>query len=236
MGTDAADPSTIPDFGVFDAASPEHVSRRDHIVMKANYDLVTYNLLDLSHVSYLHSGILGNEETIKAAIDVKQVENTVYVSRNQENVTIPPLMRLTFKPEVERGDLWRTMRWDPPGCMFLDFGVKDVGAPRESGSGYYGVHILTPETGTTTHYHFSSVRHNVLFDESQQNEEIRREISRLRRFAFEEQDAPMIEAQQELIAELEENDAELRPALLAVDAGPARYRRVMDRLLQAEST
>lgn len=235
MGTAAPDASTIPDYSVFDGAPPEHVSRRDHIVMKANYDLVTYNLLDLSHVSYLHSGILGNQETIKAAIDVKQDGNTVYVSRCQENVAIPPLMKLTFKPEAERGDLWRIMRWDPPGCMFLDFGVKDVGASREVGSGYYGVHILTPETGTTTHYHFSSVRHNVLYDERQQNEEIRREISRLRRFAFEEQDAPMIEAQQQLIGELEENGEDLRPALLAVDAGPARYRRVMDRLLQEEA-
>jgi vanillate O-demethylase monooxygenase subunit len=235
MGTEAADAAAIPDFSVFDGAPSEHVSRRDHIVMNANYDLVTYNLLDLSHVSYLHSGILGNAETIKAAIDVRQDGDTVYVSRCQENVTVPPLMRLTFKPEVERGDLWRTMRWDPPGCMLLDFGVKDVGTPRESGSGYYGVHILTPETGTTTHYHFSSVRHNVLADETQLNEEIRREISRLRRFAFEEQDAPMIEAQQRLILELEENGKERRPALLAVDAGPARYRRVMDRLLQEES-
>jgi vanillate O-demethylase monooxygenase subunit len=74
-----------------------------------------------------------------------------------------------------------------------------------------------------------------LYDERQQNEEIRREISRLRRFAFEEQDAPMIEAQQQLIGELEENGEDLRPALLAVDAGPARYRRVMDRLLQEEA-
>ena len=42
--------------------------------------------------------------------------------------------------------------------MLLDAGTTDPGMSRDEGSGYYGIHLLTPETATTTHYHFSSVR------------------------------------------------------------------------------
>ena len=232
MGKRAADPSLIPDFSILDAAG-ERLGRHDHIVFDANVEFVMANLLDLSHVSFLHDGILGNQETIPAEIEVRQEGFRLFITREQFNVTIPPLFRLTHKPEVERGDLWRVMRWDAPGCMLLDAGTTDPGMSRDEGSGYYGVHLLTPETATTTHYHFSSVRRK-LDDAGTQDETIKAEIARLRRIAFEGQDGPMIAAQQRTVSELEAQGRMVRPALLSVDAGPARYRRIMDQLLAAD--
>ena len=55
----------------------------------------------------------------------------------------------------------------------------------ETGTGYYGIHFLTPETDRTTLYHFTAVRWNVLTEESA-NEQIREKISVMRRFAFAE--------------------------------------------------
>jgi phenylpropionate dioxygenase-like ring-hydroxylating dioxygenase large terminal subunit len=230
MGTRTADPERVPDFSIFDGASDERIGKRDHIVMKANIDLVTINLLDLSHVSFLHDGILGNADTVAAETGVAQDGDTLYVTREQDDVEIPPLYRLSHKPDVERGDLWRVMRWDAPGNMLLDAGTKDRGASRDEGSGYYGIHLLTPETATTTHYLFSSVRRR-LYSDTSQDESIRAEIARLRRMAFEGQDEPMLAAQQETIRDLEAQGRLPRPALLSVDAGPARYRRIMDKLL-----
>jgi phenylpropionate dioxygenase-like ring-hydroxylating dioxygenase large terminal subunit len=232
MGTRAADTAVIPDFSIFDDAG-DRLGRHDHIIFDANIDFVTTNLLDLSHVSFLHDGILGNEETIAADIDVRQEGMTLFVSREQRNVPIPLLYRLTHKPGVERGDLWRVMRWDAPGCMMLDAGTTDPGDSREDGSGYYGIHLLTPETATTTHYHFSSVRRRSSVAETQ-DEAVKAEIGRLRRLAFEGQDAPMMAAQQQTVRDLELQGRMLRPALLSVDAGPARYRRIMDQLLAAD--
>jgi vanillate O-demethylase monooxygenase subunit len=229
MGNRTPDPALIPDFSILDTAG-ERLGHHDHIVFDANIEFVTTNLLDLSHVSFLHDGILGNEETIAADIDVRQEGDTLFVTREQSNVRIPPLFRLTHKPGVEYGDLWRVMRWDAPGCMLLDAGTTDHGASRDEGSGYYGIHLLTPETPTTTHYHFSSVRRRLSAAEDQ-DESIKAEIARLRRIAFEGQDAPMMAAQQETVRELEAQGRMLRPALLSVDAGPQRYRRIMDRLL-----
>jgi len=229
LGSRAADPALIPDFSIFDDAG-DRLGRNDHIVFDANIEFVTTNLLDLSHVSFLHDGILGNAETIAADIDVRQDGLTLYVTREQTDVPIPALYRLSHKPDVERGDLWRIMRWDAPGCMILDAGTTDPGAARDEGSGYYGIHLLTPETATTTHYHFSSVR-RASSTPASADPAVKSEIARLRRLAFEGQDAPMMAAQQHTVRDLEAQGRMLRPALLSVDAGPARYRRIMDQLL-----
>ena len=61
------------------------------------------------------------------------------------------------------------------------------------------MHILTPETDRTTHYFFTAVRYNVKTTDGKLNREIQDKISKMRRFAFEEQDAPVIEAQQRII-------------------------------------
>ena len=53
----------------------------------------------------------------------------------------------------------------------------------------------------------------------------------MRRFAFAEQDAPVIEAQQRRI---ENTTTPLDPVILAVDVGPVRYKRVLNKLLEAE--
>jgi vanillate O-demethylase monooxygenase subunit len=91
--------------------------------------------------------------------------------------------------------------------------------------------LLTPETDRTTIYHFTAVRWNVLTQDAALNAEIKETLTRTRRFAFEEQDAPMIEDQQRLI---DASPVPLRPALLAIDVGPVRYKRILDRLIDAE--
>jgi hypothetical protein len=44
----------------------------------------------------------------------------------------------------------------------------------------------------------------------------------------------VVAAQQRTVRDLEVHGRMLRPALLSVDAGPARYRRIMDQLLAAD--
>ncbi len=56
------------------------------------------------------------------------------------------------------------------------------------------------------------------------------QLTRLRRFAFEEQDRPMVEAQQRADDRAGGPD-ELRPVMLSIDAGPLRARRILQRLI-----
>ena len=83
--------------------------------------------------------------------------------------------------------------------MRLVTGICTPGAVPESGTGYHAIHMLTPETDSTTHYFFTAVRFNVQTADEALNREIQDKISTTRRFAFEEQDAPVIEAQQLMI-------------------------------------
>lgn len=232
MGQRAPTPETIPDFSCFDEVPPLHVTRRDHLVMAANYELITDNLLDLSHTSFLHDGILGNQDTIVADMTVTADGETVMVGRALYDSVIPGLFRPLVPADMERVDKWNTIRWSPPGCMLIRTGVCRPGTEQSEGTGFHGVHLLTPETGRTTHYLFAAVRWNVLTQGDEENARIQEHLSTLRRFAFVEQDAPIIETQQRTLDRC--GDA-LRPVMLSIDAGPVRYRRIIERLLRADS-
>ena len=65
MGDKPADPSKVPDFSVMDNVPELHATKLDKIMVKANVELVIDNLLDLSHTSFLHAGILGNADTVE---------------------------------------------------------------------------------------------------------------------------------------------------------------------------
>jgi hypothetical protein len=63
------------------------------------------------------------------------------------------------------------------------------------------------------------------------NRDLQKKIAEMRRFAFAEQDAPVIEAQQRVIESAAES---LDPVILAVDVGPMRYKRILGKMLEAE--
>jgi hypothetical protein len=148
-------------------------------------------------------------------------------------VQAPGMFDLLYKRDGGQVDMWSIMRWDPPGCMRNDSGVTDPGDPKEKGTGIFGTHFLTPETERTTHYHFAAVRQNPLPFPPEEEVAIREKLTELRRIAFAEQDAPLIEAQQLNVDQA--NRDGLKPVLLTVDAGAAAYQRVMRKLMAQEN-
>jgi vanillate O-demethylase monooxygenase subunit len=88
---------------------------------------------------------------------------------------------------------------------------------------------MTPETEFTTHYFWSNSR-----DFRVDDAELHAQLESGLRFAFEQQDKPMIVAQRESM-----EDAEfwsLNPVVLEGDAGAVRARRVLRRLIHEEQT
>jgi vanillate O-demethylase monooxygenase subunit len=131
----------------------------------------------------------------------------------------------------ERVDKFTRMRWMAPSNLRLVSGICMPGAVPESGTGYHAIHMLTPESDRSTHYFFTAVRFNVLTAGDKLNAQIQEKIATTRRFAFEEQDAPVIEAQQEIIDNATDT---VDPVLLAVDVAPVRYKQVLTKLIRAE--
>jgi vanillate O-demethylase monooxygenase subunit len=179
----------------------------------------------------VHEGILGNEQTIKADLTIEQSGRTVSVGRSIPNVPAPGLYDLIYKRDGRNVDLWMDMRWDPPACLANYTGVTEPSAPRDQGTGFWGMHFLTPQTEKSTYYLFAAVRFNPISWGQPLDAEIQSQVSHLRRVAFEDQDQAIIKAQQDIISGRRETT---KPALLEIDIGPVRYKRVLDRLIQDE--
>lgn len=229
MGDREPDESLIPDFSIL--TSSNNVTRRDYLLMDASFDLIVDNLLDCSHTSFLHQGVLGTDGMIAAPTKIAQSGDTVNVSRRIGNVEPPAMFDMQFKQDGKPVDTWTDFRWDVPSSLLLDVGVTGPNEPRERGTGYFGVHILTPETETTSHYHTSAARWNIRPDS--ETDEVRDLISDMRKFAFEEQDEPMVRAQQDIITRTGAHDGD--QVMLETDVGIVRWRRIMDKLLRDES-
>jgi phenylpropionate dioxygenase-like ring-hydroxylating dioxygenase large terminal subunit len=233
MGDRPADANLIPDFSLFEKSDPAHVSKRDWMRMNANYMLINENLLDLSHASVLHDGILGNEDMIPAKIDVLQDGRRISVVRFMPDVPVPALYDQLFRRDGRKVDIWAEQRWDCPGCFINDTGATEPGGERAAGTGVYGTHFLTPETESTTHYHFAAVRQNPRSWGEPIDSELRQIVSDLRRRAFEDEDKTIIDAQQRNFDDPAIDTS--HPVVLEVDVGPVRCRRLMAELIRAEA-
>jgi phenylpropionate dioxygenase-like ring-hydroxylating dioxygenase large terminal subunit len=227
MGDRPHDTATIPDYSMLDEGSGFKVSR-GNIQINANYELMGENLLDLSHISFLHEGLLGSPEMVSAPTIVREEGGRLHCDRWMPNVSVPGVFDMLFRTDGKPVDFWTNMRWEPPGCFLLDTGVQAPGGSREQVGWYYGIHILTPETSRTTHYHFAAARPAG----PELDPETNAKLAEMRRIAFEEQDKPIIDAQQAAIGD--SDFWSMKPVLLSVDAGPVRMRRMLERMLKAE--
>jgi len=221
----------VPDFSVMDNVPELHTTKRDKIMINANVELIIDNLLDLSHTSFLHEGILGNADTVESEIIVKQDGDDITVERHARDAEPPGMNKLMWPQSPTRVDKITSIRWMAPSTLRLMTGICEIGASPETGTGYHAVHILTPESDRTTHYFFTAVRYNVKTTDEKLNRDIQSKIAEMRRFAFQEQDAPVIEAQQRII---DNSQTEVDPLTLAIDVGPVRYKQVLKKLIAAE--
>lgn len=232
MGDGTPDESLIPDFSMLDDDAPDPIARRDYLQMQASWDLVADNLLDLSHTAFLHYGLLGNEGTIDADTIVEQNGNSITVRREYKNIPVVKFHNLLLHQDGKNVDSFNYLTWHAPACMINDAGAMPPGTTRAQGTGIKGIHFLTPETDTTSHYHFAASRWNVIPRSEEENAELLRQIAELRRIAFKEQDEVIIAAQQLRVNEAGKDN--LRPVLIGVDAGVERAHRILREMLARE--
>ncbi len=215
-----ADPETIPDFHT--NHDPAWAATGTRLPVAADYLLMVENLLDLSHVGFIHAGTIGSDDT-GASIRWDSTAGRVVGVRASTDIDTPPHNRKQgFGP---RCDQTKVMTFLPASHVQID--ITTVERPGEGAAGEpRTMHIvllnsMTPETATSCHYFWSSTRDFAIADES-----ITRFFHEMTVRAFEE-DRVMIEAQQRIISLAPDAPT----VTVAGDLGGVQARRLVNRLI-----
>ena len=229
MGDPAlADESGIEDFHWID--DPDWGCQGTRFHVEADYRLIIENLLDLSHLTYVHASTIGNDATANAAeVTTEREGDLVRVTRWMIDQPAPPtyVKAAGFTTNVDR---WQIIEYTPAAFIRLYTGAAETGtgAPqgnRVGGIGLRNLNAMTPETGTTTHY-FWAQAHDYRPDDADHTAWMFRQIET----AF-LQDVDVFHAQQRNIG----LDPEAPFISLASDAGGLQALRVLDRRIRDDA-
>jgi phenylpropionate dioxygenase-like ring-hydroxylating dioxygenase large terminal subunit len=223
---DAAEPARIADFSMVDDAPGVRVVR-GYTLLEAPYEFGIDNLMDLSHIEFVHRGSFAGRGVIFAGQhEVREDGEAIWSNWWMPGVPAPAHTMGVYPPDM-RCDHWLDMRWNAPASMRLQIGATPAGKSRSEGLIAEQSHILTPAGPSTTHYFWATTRYHDL--ESAATDEFLRNLFRQ---AFDEEDKPIIKAAYE---NLEGADFwESKPVSLGVDAGGLRVRRRLKALLARE--
>ena len=213
-----ADPALIPDFGFVDRAG----MKRNYLRIRGNYELMTDNLMDLTHAEFLHARSFGvNGSIFHGVQSVEQEADGAIWNKWDMEAVAPPAWSAALVTPGERVDQWLHMRWHAPASMALTVGLARTGTARQDMvvPQMTNPHIITPETATTCHYFFDH-------DDTEAAEAMAMQV-------FIDEDEPMIEAAQEAMGDQDFWDA--RPAILKTDAAAIRCRRALMQLRRREA-
>lgn len=225
-----ADTSTIVDFPYHndDARWP---NKHDCYRINANYMLMVDNLMDLTHLGYLHAKTVGGNPSahVNAEMKTDRTPNGIKFTRWMRNSVPPPsyVKAAGFRGRVDR---WQEFEWVAPSSVLQWTGAADVGTGADTGTRDGGFqfrlfHGLTPETETSCFY-FWSCANGYRQNEPEATEQLYREIAP----TFVE-DKEMVEAQQARLSELGDQGL----VNIVSDANRVIMRRMIDRLIAEES-
>ncbi len=221
-----ADPAKIVDFPYHNDPA-NWPNKHDMYPIKGNYLLMIDNLMDLTHLGYLHAKTVGGNpgQHVDAEMKTVRTPTGLKFTRWMKN-SVPPPSYVKAAGFTGRVDRWQEFEFAAPSSVLQWTGAADVGtgAPegrREGGFQFRLFHGLTPETETSCLY-FWSVANGYRQNEPEATEQLYREIAP----TFVE-DRVMVEAQQARLSEF--GDAGLID--IASDATRLRMRRILERMM-----
>ncbi len=227
MGDPArADPAELPDN--FSCDDPDWDYLPGYLHYETPQELICDNLLDFSHLSYVHEKTLGGSTAIaQARPDIEPVPRGIKLTRHVKNVPPPPFYRSikTFPGNVDR---WFVYDFVLPGTLLMHSGGRPVDDEPDDMRRAVRLHscqTVTPETDATSHYFFQQSRRSNDGDHA-----VAIALHGSLVAAFEE-DRDMITAQTREIAR--DSAAPMLP--LAMDAAVVRFRRIVADAAAADS-
>jgi vanillate O-demethylase monooxygenase subunit len=227
MGPAEPDPAALLD--VPELEDPGLTWVHGTIEVAADYRLVVDNLMDLSHVEFMHPmlGSPGSSQRVDYAAGVEH--DRVHSSYRLDNEPTSGVMRMLWPDAPELTRFIADMRWTAPANLVLTTNVTTVdGDIANPVLRMPTTHFLTPATATTTHYLWAAAR-NVALDNAELSEGMKAGLIA----AFKYEDEPMIAAIQQRMAVLGGDQS--KRLLLKIDSGAVQARRVLERLIDGQS-
>jgi len=200
--------------------------------IKGNYQLISDNLLDLSHIHYLHPGIHEGSNFADFTNKVERDGDTVWSMLWRHHYHVDAAKRPMFGMDGDAEDVEGQghARWSIPGVLFVDTAFWDHGKSYGEGWNTPNAHLITPETETTSHYFWASGRNF-----HKENVQFTQATAATMKNVFETQDGPMVEAQQREMGE-STDFLEHKPIILKADAAGVLARRILAQKIRAERT
>lgn len=231
-----ANPDTIPNFKGPD--TPEFPMIADRKYINTNYMFMNDNLLDLSHVAYVHKDSFGkgDDESNRAFAELAPkttiLENGVRVERwAKGKAAIPPYMA-ELLPEGEY-EHYSWYDFVAPGFFLLNTRTYPAGyidkygddlVNQESVFSEYSCQAVTPIDEDNICYYFA-------LGADSRFSQLKQMYNELGHLAFGE-DSLMLEAQYKIV----KKNPDQKLMNLAMDAPVANFRAMMDKMYKSETT
>ena len=228
MGDPAkADAALIPEedylgFGKEGYWTVEHRYRR----VKGRYGLCNENLIDDTHISFLHLGQFESGGRVHTMPEVSQDGKWIRSRWFDPQEKISPFFRMLFDVDYDFAPRALVGHFHPPAthCVWIE--MYDPANPAAPPKVLRVALAFTPETATTTHWFWAESRN--FHQQSAAWDAFASETS----WAIQEQDFYAIEAIEVLLQQGSDMPEEVS---FKADAGVMRARRVMNQMLRHEA-
>ena len=227
-----ADPETIPDHSHMDVDWMRPLLW--HVKYAGNWQLGNDNLMELTHLFFLHTSTIGGWKEYPGPAPGETYEAKVTDGRVRTRTFIPDVRSSgafdNGVPEGQPFDQWNDTIWDGAANMRFTMGAVPAGSSTEHAEPYMEQsHILTPETATSTHY-FSGFTRIFELDRDAKGEA---QFIEFFGGIFEREDGPIME---DIEQQMHSHDLLAHnPVVLPRDRGAILVRRLVAQRLAAEA-
>src|SRR5690606_14936274 len=126
----------------------------------SNAQLITDNLLDFSHLAFVHGGTIGTREQAGVRAKVERLDGAVRVTYITRESPVPPFAQALSKLSGLT-NRFQVYTWHIKGCYFAQDSViapegHESDTTDSTAVRLHAMIALTPETESTCHYFWSS--------------------------------------------------------------------------------
>lgn len=224
-----SDPELVPDYPFHD--DPKWPNRRTMAPVASNYLLIADNLLDATHLAYVHGDTVGGSDPnvhMSAESSLKATADGLRFERLMRNAPPPPAYSACV-PFVGAIDRWQEFDFVAPSTVMQYSGGIPAGADRAEASVRFDMrifHSATPATDNSCYY-FYSVANGHNSNDPEATSTIFEQVG-----AAIVEDKLFIEAQQRMVEELGED----RLFDNAADSARIMARRAVARYVKTHPT